>query len=341
MALHPFNALILGLSLMASPLLASPVAEPAAQTESACGEGSATCLASCARFENKDPRFGACEKVCLLENSTQCAREPASDVAASASVPEQRAHSKKGDALHERELNGRMVKAIQHSDLREMRRLIEMNGGLNPTYAYDFEFNPDTRQYEGRAVKLRLADVLNDANPNRRDDEGIDKIVALLIELGLDVTATLPANANDSASTTTAARTAWGPSLTFMERAKDRESRLRAFELALEKGLKPNDDIGQWLFAELPQVCGRDRSQFAIRIVDLLVKHLGTSLQDDFWRLGGRGPETIADVLDRLMSPGRIPRSNAERAEFAEMDAVWENCAPLSHRINRYLQEGI
>jgi hypothetical protein len=125
-----------------------------------------------------------------------------------------------------------------------------------------------------------------------------------------------------------------------MERAKDRDARMRAFELALENGLKPNADVSEWLFAELPQVCGRDRSQFAIQVVDLLIKHLDVSLQDDFWRMGERGPETLSDVLDRMMSPGKNPRSNSERAQFAMMDAEWENCAPLSRRINRYLIEG-
>src|SRR5262249_33928970 len=134
--------------------------------------------------------------------------------------------------------------------------------------------------------------------------------------------------------------TAWGPSLKFIERARDRDARLRAFELALAKGLKPNENVSEWLFAELPEVCGRDRSEFSIQVMDLLVKHLGTSLQDDFWRMGERGPESVADVLDRLMSPGRTPRSSYERTEFAMMDDAWENCAMLSRRINRYLTQG-
>ena len=113
---------------------------------------------------------------------------------------------------------------------------------------------------------------------------------------------------------------------------------MRAFELALERGLKPNEDVGEWLFAELPEVCGRDRSEFAIQVVDLLTKHLGTTLQKDFWRMGERGPESVSDVLDRLMSPGRTPRSTYERNQFAEMDRVWENCAPLSRHLNRYLK---
>lgn len=335
MALHPFNALIFGLSLMASPF-----AELAAQTETACGEGSPICLNSCARFDATDKRASACENVCRLVDSAQCAKTDADAPLISVTSPQSRSYSKKGDALRERELNGRMIKSIQQNDLREIRRLIEMKDGLNPTYAYDFDFNPQTREYEGRAVKLRLIDILGDTTPNRRDEAGIDKILELFIELKMDVTAALPVASDDSAPASARVRTAWGPSLVHMERVKDRTSRLRAFEMALANGLKPNDDVGEWLFSEFPQVCGRDRSQFAIHVVDLLVEHLGTSLQDDFWRMGERGPETLSDVLDRLMSPGRVPRSNAERAEFAAMDSAWENCSPLSRRINRYLTDG-
>jgi hypothetical protein len=311
-----------------------------AQTEpSSCGSASLTCLASCARFGNGDARSTACENVCRHHSSVEahCARDAVGSSTTQESTPEVRAYSKKGDALRERELNGRMIKAIQQSDLNEIRRLIEMKQGLNPTYVYDFDFNPQTRQYEGRAVKLRLTDILKDTNTIRSSDEGLDKILSLLIELGLDVKATLP-----SPNTPTVAqpgRTAWGPSLTFMEKAKDRTARMRAFEIALQQGLKPNDDVSAWLFAELPQVCGRDRSQFAIEVVDLLIEHLGTSLQDDFWRMGERGPETVADVLDRLMSPGSIPTSTYERNQFAVMDKAWENCALLSRRVNRYLIE--
>ncbi|HVF15358.1 MAG TPA: hypothetical protein VNA21_00550 [Steroidobacteraceae bacterium] len=232
-----------------------------------------------------------------------------------------------------------MIKAIQQSDLQEVRRLIEMRQGLNSTYVYDFDFNPQTRQYEGRAVKLRLTDILKDTNTIRPDDEGLDKILLLLIELGLDVKATLP-DTSTSPALDQPGRTAWGPSLTFMEKAKDRTARMRAFEIALENGLKPNADVSEWLFTELPQVCGRDRSQFAIQVVDLLIKHLGASLQDDFWRVSDRGPETVAEVLDRLMSPGSIPTNSYERNQFAMMDQAWENCALLSRRVNRYLIEG-
>jgi len=255
----------------------------------------------------------------------------------------ERSFSKKSAVVDERQRNGRMMAAIATGSLRNIRHLIEVEG-VNPTYVYAFDFDPQTRQYEGRVVRLRLADLFNDTNELRSDDKGIDRILALLIELGLDVTAKLEPGPETSAGalSTNAARgrTAWGPSLRAMERARDRSARLRAFEIALQKGLVPNDDVADWLFAELPQVCGRDRSQFAIRVVDLLVEHLGTSLQDDFWRVGERGPETLADVLDRLMSPGSAPRSNYERTEFAVMDAVWENCSPLSRRINRYLTQG-
>jgi hypothetical protein len=304
-----------------------------------CGATSPACVASCARFGKSDTRTAACEDVCRRDSdhAAQCNREPVASPVATASVPEVRAYSKKGDALRERELNGRMIKAIQQSDLHEMRRLLEMRQGLNPTYVYDFDFNPQTRQYEGRAVKLRLTDILKDTNTIRADDEGLDTILSLLIELGLNVKATLPA---PSGSASSVERTAWGPNLTFMEKAKDRTARMRAFEIALENGLKPNDDVSEWLFAELPQVCGRDRSQFAIQVVDLLIKHLGTSLQNDFWRMSDRGPETLADVLDRLMSPGSIPTSSYERNQFAMMDQAWENCALLSRRVNRYLTEG-
>jgi hypothetical protein len=320
-----------------------PLADATAQTASAsCGSASPACVASCARFAKSDARSAACEDVCRRESSeaAQCNREPVASPVVDASRPEVRAYSKKGDALRERELNGRMIKAIQQSDLQEIRRLIEMRQGLNPTYVYDFDFNPQTRQYEGRAVKLRLTDILKDSNTIRPDDEGLDKILALLIELGLDVRSTLSAPTVSTSSVGPSARTAWGPSLTFMEKAKDRAARIRAFEIALENGLKPNQDVSEWLFTELPQVCGRDRSQFAIQMVDLLIKHLGTSLQDDFWRTSERGPETLAEVLDRLMSPGSIPTSNYERNQFAMMDQTWENCALLSRRLNRYLTEG-
>lgn len=316
------------------------------QVETAsCVLSSAACVDSCGRFDQGDVRSIACENICRqsqLGGAGQCTdlKTPGSPAPRGA-VPEVRGYSKKGDTIRERELNGKMVEAIAQRNLREIRRLIEMKKGLNPTYTYNYDYNPETRVYEGKAVKLRLTDVFNDAVTVRGDEAGLDKVLALLIELGLDVTATLPATSELSgANSAPRERTAWGPSPVFIERARDRNARMRMFDIALENGLKPNDDVRHWLFAELPQVCGRDRSQFAIQLVDLLVKHLGTSLQDDFWRIGERGPETVSDVLDRLMSPGKAPRSNSERAQFAMMDEVWENCAPLSRRINRYLIEG-
>jgi hypothetical protein len=307
----------------------------------------AACISSCGRFDAGDARLNACENVCRRnagQGSSACGGMAQPALPHQSSTPEVRTYSKKGDALRERELNGKMARAVASRDLRDIRRLIEGKHALNPTFVYDFDYNPQTRLHEGRAVRLRLTDIFNDVVMTRGDEEGLDKVLELFIELGLDVTATLPqTHTGDTASTTIAPqtlRTAWGPNLKFIEPARDRASRMRAFELALEKGLKPNDDVGEWLFAELPEVCGRDRSEFAIQTVDLLIEHLGTSLQDDFWRIGERGPETVSDVLDRLMSPGRTPRSNSERAQFAMMDSVWENCAPLSRRINRYLTQG-
>lgn len=345
MSFNPFaTVVVLALAVAIAPFARADAEEQAAT----CAVASQTCIDSCARFGKEDVRAVACENVCRRQaSSTQSAACPGApthaEPAPQGPVPEVRAYSKKGDALRERELNGKMLTAISQGNLRDVRRLLEMKKGLNPTYVYDFDFNPETRLYEGRAVKLRLTDVFNDTNTVRRDAEGLDKILVLLIELGLDVNATLPrARSTDetAAAITPPEHTAWGPSLKFMEKARDRGARLRAFEIALEKGLEPNEDVSEWLFAELPEVCGRDRSEFAIQVVDLLIEHLGTSLQDDFWRLGERGPESVSDVLDRLMSPGRTPRSSYERTEFAMMDAVWENCAPLSRRINRYLTQG-
>jgi hypothetical protein len=128
-----------------------------------------------------------------------------------------------------------------------------------------------------------------------------------------------------------------------METARDRDARLRAFESALQNGLVPNDDFAQWLFAELPQVCGRDKSKFSIQVVDLLIKYLGPtlepSLQDHFWRQGERGPETVSDVVDLSFAPpqARTPR---EKAQFALQDNMWEQCTLLSRRINRLLMQG-
>ncbi len=342
-----FHRLLLALSLPCGLVLPAHALEE--NSAAACAASTEVCITSCARFDKDDPRALGCENFCRTRGSAQCAvpvqqtcGEGCTKSNATA-APALRSFTKKADVVNERLLNGRMVEAISRGSLRSIRDLIELEG-LNPTYAYTYDFNPQTRLYEGRAVRLRLSDIFEDVNELRSEEKGLDKIMALFIELGMDVTATLetaPAPPNEeSTRAEQGAHTAWGPSLKQMERAKDRSTRLRAFEIALEQGLKPNSDVNDWLFEQLPQVCGRDRSQFAIQIIDLLSKHLGASLQDDLWRAGERGPETLAEVLDRMMSPGSIPRSNAERAQFATMDAAWENCALLSRRINRYLMQG-
>lgn len=283
------------------------------------------CVSFCGRFDKGDPRQLACENYCRKDCPAPTAAAetaPTTD----ASAPPVRSFAKKGAMLDERKNNALMVQAISQGNLKSIRRLIEKDG-LNPTFVYSHDFDPQTRQFEGTAVRLRLTDIFNDANELRSDDKGLDKILELFVELGLDVTATFDG------------RTAWGPNLKTIERARDREARLRAFELAMEKGLKPNADLNEWLFDQLPQVCGRDRSEFAIRVVDLLIEHYGTTIQDDFWRAGPRGPETVADVLDRPISRGN-PRSTYEKNEFAAMDAVWQNCTPLARRVNRFLTQG-
>jgi hypothetical protein len=346
------------LLLIASVLIAPVQLHAQAGTDS-CAAATQSCVSSCGRFDQGDPRQPACESFCRT-HAAECAVAPRSE-GSGAQAPNEissgapvRSFSKKADVVKERQLNGRMIEAISRGSLRAIRQLIEVEG-MNPTYVYAFDFNAQTRQYEGRAVRLRLTDIFNDVNELRTDEKGLDQVLTLFIELGLDVKARLPGASTFNASApgatldqataapetvASAARTAWGPSLKAMERARDRSARLRAFEIALQHGLTPNDDVDEWLFAELPQVCGRDRSQFAIQVIDLLSKYLGTSLQDDLWRAGERGPETVADVLDRLMSPGSIPRSDFERTQFAAMDVVWENCSPLSRRINRYLTQG-
>ena len=333
---HSFKSLALVLSLAAGVFAQAEV-----HAQGVCKTDIQACVASCGRFDNGDARQLGCQNFCRThcDSPSQTPQVEASEAKRN-SEDLFRTLAKKGDVLDERESNSRIVQAIARGNLPAIKRLVESEG-INPTYIYAYEFNPQTRQYDGRAVRLRLSEIFSDPNELRSDDKGIDKILALMIELGLDVTATLdtpPAGGQAGAAPTS--KTAWGPSLKVMEKARDRDARLRAFELALQRGLKPNDDVGEWLFAELPEVCGRDRSQFAIQVVDLLIKYLGTSLQDDFWRDGERGPQTVADVLDRLMSPGRPARSNAEKAEFAMMDDVWQNCSPLSHRINRYLMQG-
>lgn len=306
----------LGVTLGLASFAAHAQSEPAACDVRAC-------VSFCGRFDKGDPRQLACESHCRKDcGAAPSALEP--KPAASASPPV-RSFAKKGEMLDERKNNALMIQAIAQGNLKSIRRLIEKDG-LDPTYVYAHDFDPQTRLFEGKVVRLRLTDIVSDANELRSDDKGLDKILELFIELGMDVTATL-----DS-------RTAWGPSLKTIERARDREARLRAFELAMQKGLQPNADVNEWLFAELPQVCGRDRSEFAIRVLELLIKYYGTTLQDDFWRSGPRGPETVADVLDRLISPGN-PRSTYEKNQFAAMDEVWQNCTPLARRVNRYLTQ--
>jgi hypothetical protein len=282
------------------------------------------CVSFCGRFDKGDPRQLACENYCRKDcGASPVATEPAPATNVS---PPVRSFAKKGEMLDERKNNALMIQAISQGNLKSIRRLIEKDG-LNPTYVYAHDFDPKTRQFEGTVVRLRLTDIFNDANELRGEDKSLDKILELFVELGLDVSATFEG------------RTAWGPSLKTIERARDREARLRAFELAMAKGLKPNADLDQWLFDELPQVCGRDRSEFAIRVVELLIKHYGTTIQEDFWRAGQRGPETVADVLDRLISRGN-PRNTYEKNEFAAMDVVWQNCTPLARRVNRFLTQG-
>lgn len=309
--------IFLGVSLGLASLAVQAQSEPAACDVRACA-------AFCGRFDKGDLRKLACENHCRSDcAAAPSALEPKPSTRVS---PPVRSFTKKGEMLDERKSNALMIQAIAQGNLKSIRRLIEKDG-LDPTYVYTHDFDQQTRAFEGKAVRLRLTDIVSDANELRSDDKGLDKILELFLELGMDVTATL-----DS-------RTAWGPSLRTIERARDREARLRAFELAMRKGLQPNADVDDWLFTELPQVCGRDRSEFAIRVLDLLIKYYGTTLQDDFWRSGPRGPETVADVLDRLISPGN-PRSTYEKNEFAAMDEVWQNCTPLARRVNRYLMQG-
>jgi hypothetical protein len=102
-----------------------------------------------------------------------------------------------------------------------------------------------------------------------------------------------------------------------METTRDSAARLRAFEIAFQAGVLPNDDFSEWLFAELPQVCGRDRSKIAIQVVDLLIKYLGPTLnpplQNALWRAGERGPETLADVIDLSFAPPQAKKRRAKR----------------------------
>jgi hypothetical protein len=313
----------------------------AAEDPAACTVAAESCVASCKRFDDRDARQSACNHFCTKQ-SQRCASGVLPDVAIAVETPEPPippALTSKRAMLTARERNTEMLTAIGMGQLNAVRRLIETRG-LHPTYVYAYNYNPQTRLYEGKAVRLRLADIFNDTNILRSDAIGLDRTLSLFIELGMDVKATLlttPADDNDA--TAQVARTAWGPSLKIMEDAKDRESRLRAFELALQNGLVPNDDFSAWLFAELPQVCGRDKSQFAIRVFDLLIAHLGPTVQESLWRQGERGPETVSDVLDLSFAPPQAKYAY-EKAQFAEQDKIWENCALLSRRINRFLVSG-
>ncbi|MBC7983018.1 MAG: hypothetical protein H7Y02_04100 [Candidatus Obscuribacterales bacterium] len=329
-----------------------------------CNTGSEVCLESCKRFNEGNARWSTCNnfcrtksKDCMVTAEPVCngsCEEPSDDSLPGAPTPSNELKYKtvgqepKVDALttkkarvRELEKNGDMLAAIREGNLTAIRRLIETQG-LSPTYVYAYEYNAQTRQYEGRVARLRLGDIFNDTNSLRSDAAGIDRVVALFLELGMDVKATLvssvPANDADNAIFKQE-RTAWGPSLTMMEKAKDRDARLKAFELTLQAGLVPNDDIAEWLFAELPQVCGRDRSKFAIQVVDLLIEHLGSSLQEHFWREGERGPETVSDVLDKSFAPPQA-KNAYEKTQFALQDERWEQCALLSRRINRFLMQG-
>jgi len=242
--------------------------------------------------------------------------------------------------LDELQKNALMLKAIQSGDLKSIRRLIEVKG-VHPTYVYGYVRNPDTNLFEAKPARLRLTDLFNDTNELRSEANGLDRILALFMELGMDVKATLATTvpAADGKDVAPIARTAWGPDFRVMEKAKDRSARFRAFEMTLQAGLLPNEDLSERLFTELPQVCGRDRSQFAIQLVDLMIKYLGPSLQNSFRRNGESGPETLSFVLDNSYA-SRKPKYAYEAEQFKRQDEVWEQCAPLSRRINRFLTQG-
>jgi hypothetical protein len=229
--------------------------------------------------------------------------------------------------MRERKLNDRVQYAIRAGDFQTIRHLISVVG-LSPTYVDSYERVPHTEPelYNAKVSGLWLNEIFN-ANTTHTDASGVDHVLALFIELGMDIKATM-----DS-------RTAWGPDFRAMEGAKDRASRLQALELALQAGLKPNDDLGEQLFTELPQICGRDKSKFAIEVVDVLVKYLGPSLKKSLRRDGEQGPETIDLLLDRSFSPHR-PTNAREKELFAEQDERWENCQPLARRIHRFLDQG-
>ena len=312
-----------------------------------CSAASESCLDSCKRFDIIDARRQACRNFCVTRATDRTACPVAGAATTSAlpieqfgAAPTTLTLSSKKEAVREREKNVQMIAAIRDGNLKFIRRLVEMHG-LSPTYVYGYDFNAQTRQHDGRAIRLRLTDVYNDTNTLRGDSASLDRILALFLELGMDVKATLAVNvpSADGSSTTSVARTAWGPSLRMMETARDRAARMRAFEMSLQAGLTPNDDFSDWLFAELPQVCGRDRSKFAIQVFDLLVKYLGPTLAESLWRDGPRGPETLADLLDRSLPPAQA-KNSYQATQFAIQDSVWENCTHLSKRVDRFLTQG-
>jgi len=358
--------------LAALPAFGLLAAVNAAANPALCGAEKEACLESCKPFEADDEKFSVCKNSCQIlpercaESPPAPATAPISDSPAvepppskepqaeapaaptplpATSLPPTPAPSplvedktkkvrepKNEVALGEqglkRELkkNEEMLDAIRGGDLKTIRQLIEVVG-LSPTYVYAYDRDLQTGLYKAKAFRLRLSDIFNDTNLSHSDASGLDRVLALFMELGMDVKATI------------ATRTAWGPNFRAMEGAKDRASRLRALDMALLAGLVPNDDIGERLFAELPQICGRDKSQFAIQVVDVLIKYLGPSLKDYFRRAGERGPETITDVLDRSYSSHQ-PKNAREKELFAQQDQRWENCAPLSRRITRFMTQG-
>ncbi len=328
-----------------------------------CGSDQEACIEPCKQFETDDEKFSNCKNYCQSETKhcgisttssckksceEQSANSPSSNVAPQASppvpttapspkfedktkeVPQPRVNVPLNETgyIRERGKNERMWYAIRAGDLQTIRRMIEVVG-LSPTYIDSYERIPNkSGLYQAKVSGLWINDIFNDTNTSHRKGSGLDRVLALFMELGMDVKATI------------GTRTAWGPNFQTMEGAKDRASRLLALEMGLQAGLVPNDDIGEHLFAELPQICGRDKSQFAIQVVDVLIKYLGPPLRNYFRREGDHGPETIADVLDRSFSAPREPKSEYEKELFAQQDERWENCAPLSRRMNLFMTEG-
>jgi hypothetical protein len=98
-----------------------------------------------------------------------------------AQAPKVNPVSTKSAMVKEHDQNIEMLAAIRAGNLKVIRRLIEVQG-LNPTYVYAHEFNPQTRQYEGRIIGLRLSDIFNDTNIMRSDAVGLDRVLALFLE---------------------------------------------------------------------------------------------------------------------------------------------------------------